>query len=519
YNSSRCLFCLSKHVSLKKEYNLRRHYETKHPKLADLQGEDRKQKIEALKKQLVSQQGVFEKRRKESEACTIASYRIANLVAKSACPFIDGEFVKDCMLEACDVICPEAKDAFKNISLSRTTIQRRIQVKVTYFSAALDESTDNTDTAQLSIFIRGVTGTCQVYQELAALVPLYGRTTGFEIFNAFKTAVENLNLPWSKLSAVTTDGAPSMVGETNGFIGHLKRHLGPDQAAELKHYHCIIHQEALCGKHLQFKEIMDFVVSAVNFIRARSLNHREFQYFLEDISAAYGDVIYHTEVRWLSRGNVLKRFFALRNEIKLFLEQKGKDTLLNLKLQGKKIDLPLKGNLTHFPTCQEAFAHKNYNWSRHSCVLEDLKLAFSARFGQFRNEQATLQLLADPFSVDTETVPGELQLEIIELNCSTAMRTKHREMPLLEFYQSLDREQFPNLFANAQKWISMFGSTYICEQMFSLMKLNKSPLRTRLTDENLQAVLRLATTSLEPDINQLVSERTSSLQQNTHLPI
>ncbi|XP_049333458.1 general transcription factor II-I repeat domain-containing protein 2A-like [Astyanax mexicanus] len=468
------------------------------------------------------------------------------------------------MLEACDVICPEAKDAFKNISLSRTTIQRRIvdlssnsycQLQsrindVTYFSAALDESTDNTDTAQLSIFIRGVTGTCQVYQELAALVPLYGRTTGFEIFNAFKTAVENLNLPWSKLSAVTTDGAPSMVGETNGFIGHLKRHLGPDQAAELKHYHCIIHQEALCGKHLQFKQIMDFVVSAVNFIRARSLNHREFQSFLEDISAAYGDVIYHTEVRWLSRGNVLKIFFALRNEIKLFLEQKGKDTLvmentdwiadlafltdltgllneLNLKLQGKdrlichlfeavcafemKLNLFAtqlkKGNLTHFPTCQEAFAHKNYNWSRHSCVLEDLKLAFSARFGQFRNEQATLQLLADPFSVDTETVPGELQLEIIELKCSTAMRTKHREMPLLEFYQSLDREQFPNLFANAQKWISMFGSTYICEQMFSLMKLNKSPLRTRLTDENLQAVLRLATTSLEPDINQLVSER------------
>uniref|UniRef100_A0A3B1JES5 Uncharacterized protein n=1 Tax=Astyanax mexicanus TaxID=7994 RepID=A0A3B1JES5_ASTMX len=165
---------------------------------------------------------------------------------------------------------------------------------------------------------------------------------------------------------------------------------------------------------------------------------------------------------------------------------------INLKLQGKdrlichlfeavcafemKLNLFAtqlkKGNLTHFPTCQEAFAHKNYNWSRHSCVLEDLKLAFSARFGQFRNEQATLQLLADPFSVDTETVPGELQLEIIELKCSTAMKTKHREMPLLEFYQSLDREQFPNLFAN-----------------------------------NLQAVLRLATTSLEPDINQLVSER------------
>ena len=152
--------------------------------------------------------------------------------------------------------------------------------------------------------------------------------------------------------------------------------------------------------------------------------------------------------------------------------------------------------------CQEVFTHKDYNWSRHSCVLEDMKQAFTTRFGQFRNEQAALRLLADPFSVDTKTAPGELQLEIIEFQCSAAMRSKHREVTLLEFYQALDREQFPNLFANAQKWISMFGSTYICEQMFSLMKLNKSPMRTRLTDGNLQAVLRLATTSLEPDISQ-----------------
>ncbi|MGH0162498.1 UNVERIFIED_CONTAM: hypothetical protein FKN15_042874 [Acipenser sinensis] len=62
----------------------------------------------------------------------------------------------------------------------------------------------------------------------------------------------------------------------------------------------------------------------------------------------------------------------------------------------------------------------------------------------------------------------------------------------------------------ALKLLSLFGCTYICEQVFSLMKLNKSHLRTRLTDDDLHAVLRVATTSLEPNIPQLVTEKNCS---------
>lgn len=74
-------------------------------------------------------------------------------------------------------------------------------------------------------------------------------------------------------------------------------------------FHCIILQEALCCKVLVWKDVMNIVVSTVNYMRKNALTHCQFTMFLEECDAVYGDLIYFSEVIWLSRGFGFKRFF------------------------------------------------------------------------------------------------------------------------------------------------------------------------------------------------------------------
>ena len=56
-------------------------------------------------------------------------------------------------------------------------------------------------------------------------------------------------------------------------------------------------------------------------IQARALNRREFRQFLDDIQQEYGELLMYCEVRWLSKGKVLSRFWLLKDSVYQFLAE------------------------------------------------------------------------------------------------------------------------------------------------------------------------------------------------------
>uniref|UniRef100_UPI0037E96EB7 general transcription factor II-I repeat domain-containing protein 2-like n=1 Tax=Semicossyphus pulcher TaxID=241346 RepID=UPI0037E96EB7 len=144
---------------------------------------------------------------------------------------------------------------------------------------------------------------------------------------------------------------------------------------------------------------------------------------------------------------------------------------------------------------------KNHN------LIKKLREEFDHRFSDFRDHEKSINLFQNPFSCVPEEEPAEMQFELIDLQESSEARAAYRDKNLIEFYKGLSPSTYPALRQHAIRMVSLFGSTYICEQTFSTMAINKSKLRSRLTDGHLHAVLRIATPEMEPDIRGIVANR------------
>ncbi|XP_063730588.1 general transcription factor II-I repeat domain-containing protein 2A-like [Eleginops maclovinus] len=430
-----------------------------------------------------------------------------------------------------------------------------------WFSIQCDESIDSSSTAQLMMFVRMVFQDFSTKEELLTLLPLKTSTRGVDIYNAVKEFFNNRNIPLEKLVSITTDGAPAMTGRHAGFIALCKS----DPAfPKFVQYHCIIHQQALCAKVIGFEHVMTPVVRIINSIRSKAKQHRSFKVMLAELSAEYGDLLLHTDIRWLSRGRILLRFLSLLREIKDFMKSRDEDTSLledvawlldlafltditgklnnlNCALQGKgktvadmisalnafKAQMSIfsahlqRKKVLHFPSLQmvlndntsasEIFGNAAEKYTQ---VINRVGQEFENRFCDIDKLEPCVSFVSNPFiNVDTTSIAeqlsamfsldaGQVEIEIVTLQNDIRLKA---HQAAANFWGLVDTEKYSGLCTAAMKVASLFGSTYLCESAFSDMNFIKNEHRTRLTDAHLQDSLRLAVSNYSPDYEALVA--------------
>ncbi|CAG5058707.1 unnamed protein product [Parnassius apollo] len=364
----------------------------------------------------------------------------------------------------------------------------------------------------MSIFVRFLDIECKTFrEELLTILPLKGNTRGEDLFKVIDEFITKSNISYDKIVSLSTDGAPAMIGKEKGVVKRIR-----DKNPGLISYQCIIHQAALCGKlSATLKEVMDSFVKLVNFMRSHSaLQYRHFKEFLFECDSAYSDLLQHNNVRWLSKGQVIERFWLIKEQVTSFLQnldtQGAKKHLeyvtnilvvaflknilkylnaLNAELQGngklicdliqsvsafrRKLDIFEKDiarqEFVHFPTILE---YKKENSEEDIAVLTtflaDLRNEFATRFQDFAEMGKLSLFLKSPFEVDVAAEwtdvtaklfnlsKPSLQMEIIDL----------QEDVSLQIYKTVSTEEFwvkhvPVKYENCKKLAinlaTMFG--------------------------------------------------------------
>ncbi|KAJ4428987.1 hypothetical protein ANN_25983 [Periplaneta americana] len=153
--------------------------------------------------------------------------------------------------------------------------------------------------------------------------------------------------------------------------------------------------------------------------------------------------------------------------------------------------------------------HPITDMNKYVQVLEELSQEFDCRFQEFANLQSGISIFATTFSVNIDSVPSSLQLKVIDLQNDIEMKDRfENKKDLSTFYRRFPQARFPRLHRFAARMLSIFGSTYVCEQFFSCMKICKSQHRNHLSDLNLKHILRLCVSQImTPNIAKLVREK------------
>ena len=551
-----------------KPNKLQRHLDT-HKNLASLSDDARKRVFEKLSTSLDASRQLMAGSLNGEQRKQVFVLKTAFLIAKSKRPFVEGEvMIKPSLQNFVEIFESEPfhhkpKQMADSLALSDTTIWRRTadcaadisdQVisdfkESSEKSIALDESTDITSKPQLVLCGRYVSPQRELKEELLATLTLETRTRGQDIFDIVDQFFMKNEIDWKSISECNIDGAPAMIGNMNGFKAFVL-----ERNPDMKFNHCIIHRQALASKELSadFDNVMTVSVTVINFVKGRDLNARIFKKICEENDSEYERLLFHNTVRWLSRGRALKRVFQLREELYQFLTEKNhvhaaefQDprflaklafltdvfthmNFLNMDLQGNtKFVFDLRnsicgfinklgvlkeeasqGNFVHFECYLELIGSLDDDdidfapEIRILCeYLDKLACNFRERFPGLEEEDFTV--IQAPF---TGKPRGEYAMELCQLHADPIAKLEFESDPI-KFWMHLCDMKYSRLKSMATRVLVRFGTTYICESIFSAMSYIKNKYRSRLTDENLADNMKLATTSYTPRYQKIVRDK------------
>lgn len=550
-----------------KPNKLERHMKTVHPKFCDRPREFFEGKLANLKKMKIGPSGTSYA---TSEKTLSASFEVSKLIAKSKKAHTIGEsLIKPCMLKVAEeLLGAEAVKKIREIPLSNDTVKSRIlkmsndiedqvidKIKNSpYFALQCDESTDVSQCCQLLVFIRFLEDDKKFIEELLFSQELETTSQGADVMHAISQYIEKHGLMWERLAGLCTDGAPAMLGSRSG-LATLVKTKNPSAITT----HCVIHRQALAAKTLPeyFTLALKTAIKVVNYIKKSALNTRLFKQLCSDMNSEHETLLFHTEVRWLSKGNMLARLYELREEVKIFLTNKENKELLdqfcdpkyeirfaylvdffaqinklnlqlqgsgNLKLQGMsnifayedkirafiaKIELWTnkveKNNFSAFDTLNQIINRQGADIKEEiqkniMLHLTTLKSEFNRYFPECE-DKSIQKLIRNPFIVNVSEVADEIQEEVIELQHDTNLKDTFESGVNIEDFWTQKALSFPKVRDIAIRYLTLFSSTYLCEQGFSTLLIIKNKHRNRL---DASADMRLAISNTEPRIQKLV---------------
>jgi len=159
-----------------------------------------------------------------------------------------------------------------------------------------------------------------VKEDILSVSDLPTYTTSSKIFKVLNGFIEERGLEWKNCVGVCTDGAACLTGRNSGLVTKIKDMAGNN----LLSTHCYIHRQNMASKKMapELNEVLSQSVKIINYINTSALNTRLLKTLCDEMGSDHQNLLFHSEVRWLSRGEVLKRLYEFRKEVELFIIHK-----------------------------------------------------------------------------------------------------------------------------------------------------------------------------------------------------